>query len=127
MPQYNSGKMVKILAENCKTHVLDSRSGCEDMLRHLCKMLNMTSLSGPYSVKVSSIFGDTENDGVSAILVIAESHIAIHTWSHWRSARIVIDSCKDFDEDVIIQFVHTILTPGKIRVANEIWKDIFIQ
>lgn len=35
---------------------------------------------------------------------ILESHVAVHTWPEERAARIVVDSCADFDLDTAIEF-----------------------
>lgn len=39
--------------------------------------------------------------GISAGLILIESHIYIHTWTEKRYARFEISSCKDFDEEKV--------------------------
>lgn len=57
--------------------------------------LGMTRITEP---KVLEYNGPREeDDGVSGFVIIAESHISIHTFPHRRYVNIDIFSCKSFD------------------------------
>ena len=83
----------------------------------MARIIGMTPISGPYSVT----FKDnncSDNEGTSAVLIIAESHIAVHIWENMNAARIVIDSCKDFDEDLIESELVLILEPKQMLISD---------
>ncbi|MBM3941446.1 MAG: S-adenosylmethionine decarboxylase proenzyme [SAR202 cluster bacterium] len=59
--------------------------------------LGMTRITEP---KVLEYLGPKEEDaGVSGFVIIAESHISIHTFPHRNYVNIDIFSCKAFDTD----------------------------
>jgi S-adenosylmethionine/arginine decarboxylase-like enzyme len=45
-----------------------------------------------------------ENEGVSGVIVLAESHCAIHCWRDDKAVDLVVNSCKDFSIDKLIDF-----------------------
>lgn len=60
-------------------------------------MLGMTRITDP---KVLEYNGPKPEDaGVSGFVIIAESHISIHTFPHREYVNIDIFSCKSFDND----------------------------
>ena len=59
--------------------------------------LEMTRITEP---KVLEYQGpDVEDPGISGFVIIAESHISVHTFPHRRYVNIDIFSCKSFDND----------------------------
>lgn len=57
--------------------------------------LGMTRITEPKLKKHSG--HKMENSGISAFVIIAESHISIHTFPHRQYVNIDIFSCKSFD------------------------------
>jgi S-adenosylmethionine decarboxylase len=51
--------------------------------------------------------------GVSGFVIIAESHIAIHTYPEIGFFALDVFSCKDFDVDKAIRFIVGKLSPGR--------------
>ena len=63
--------------------------------------IGMTKISPP---KVSKYIGSKSEDwGVSAFVLIAESHISIHTFVESCYVNIDVFSCKSFDADQVIK------------------------
>jgi len=63
--------------------------------------IGMTKISPP---KVSKYIGSKPEDwGVSAFVLIAESHISIHTFPERSYLNIDIFSCKEFDAEQVIR------------------------
>jgi len=63
--------------------------------------INMTKISPP---KVSKYIGSKPKDwGVSGFVLIAESHISIHTFPERSYINIDIFSCKEFDAEETIK------------------------
>jgi S-adenosylmethionine decarboxylase proenzyme len=76
-----------ILAEyfECECTYLDS----EQTIRGL--MLEAASMSG--ATIVGNIFHHFNPQGVTGVVVIAESHLAIHTWPEFRYASVDLFTC----------------------------------
>lgn len=76
-----------ILAEyfECECTFLDS----EVAIRNL--MLEAASRSG--ATTVGSIFHHFSPQGVTGVVVVAESHLAIHTWPEFRYASVDLFTC----------------------------------
>lgn len=81
-----------------------------DFLDELVLALNMTVIMPTMGVRLP-IKGnykdhrgnkpDEEDCGHSMVVLISESHIAIHTWPKFNRAFLDIVSCKDFNEEVV--------------------------
>ena len=67
-----------------------------DFLDHFPSKLAMTPITEPQVLKYT---GDIAEDaGVSGFVIIAESHISIHTFPYREYVNIDIFSCKSFDD-----------------------------
>lgn len=75
-----------------------------DYLDNLDKIENtmLTSLSGSGATYVNHSFHKFSPQGVSGVIVIAESHLSIHTWPESEYAALDIFTCGDKDTAVII-------------------------
>ena len=63
----------------------------------------MTKIMPPYVFKYSGL--KPEDWGVSGIVLIAESHISIHTFPEKGYATIDLFTCKDFDTDSVAAMI----------------------
>lgn len=71
--------------------------------------LDMTKIMPPY---VFTYHGAVEDDwGVSGIVLIAESHISIHTFPDKGFVTLDIFSCREFDVDEAISYFCEIFEP----------------
>ena len=71
--------------------------------------LDMTKIMPPY---VFTYRGTVEDDwGVSGIVLIAESHISIHTFPDKGFVTLDIFSCREFDIDEAISYFCSIFEP----------------
>jgi S-adenosylmethionine/arginine decarboxylase-like enzyme len=104
MHEVDGGKTIRIILRDC---IADLRSVdfSEQMIRGLCRFLGMTQIGEPFAQCVSP--------GLSCGLIIAESHIFIHTWPESASARVVIDSCVDFDHNAAAEWLKDVYGAGK--------------
>lgn len=113
MPQYEDGKTLKWVIENCNHKGLTQAAWIESFLKSIAHLIHMKIIGGPLTVKFES-----PKDGVSSVLLIAESHIAIHTWPHDDAFRLVVDSCKDFKEDILKCWLYLVFGPS-IDIKNK--------
>lgn len=81
-----------------------------DILDRFPEKLTMTKIMPPYVFKYNG--GEVKDDwGISGIVLIAESHIAIHTFPEKGFFTLDIFSCKDFDIRDAVNFVVDELQP----------------
>src|SRR3989338_6250916 len=76
------------------------------MLDQLPEKLNMKKITTPYVVEVGpSTNGKKDSGGLSGFVMIAESHISIHTFPDIKFASIDIYTCKNnLDTESIISY-----------------------
>ena len=85
---------------NLGTHYLAEFFNCDrskinDMAFIERIMIEATELSGARMIK--HLFHQFSPQGISGVIVIAESHFAIHTWPEHGYAAVDLFSCSDFD------------------------------
>ena len=61
----------------------------------------------------------TPNGGVSGVLVLAESHISIHTWPEKNFAAIDIFMCGDCNPHLGIPVLEAAFTPSRIDLDEQ--------
>ena len=91
---------------------ITSEKEIKKWLRKLVKKIDMKIIKGPYSGYVSK----EGNRGITAIVMIETSHIAIHVWDEVSPALVQCDvySCAEFSSnEVLMEFVK--MEPTKIE------------
>jgi S-adenosylmethionine/arginine decarboxylase-like enzyme len=85
-------------------------------MTELVYKIDMNILSGPH-VKYLDKEG---NRGISGIVMIDTSHIAIHIWDELEPALVQMDvySCKKFDDQIVID--HLCNTMGVDTLASKV-------
>ena len=81
------GRQILIEFYDCRSEVLTDR----DRIRQY--MLEAAHHAG--ATVISDTFHHFKPDGVSGVVVIAESHISIHTWPEHRYAAVDVFTCGD--------------------------------
>jgi len=84
-------------------HPITSEKELRKWLRNLVKKIDMKIIKGPYAAYVSK----EGNRGLTGIVMIETSHIAIHVWDEISPALVQCDvySCADFSSnEVLIEF-----------------------
>ena len=74
-----------------------------NFLDELPALVGMTKIMPPYTFSYNGL--KPEDWGVSGIVLIAESHISIHTFPEKNYASIDIFSCKDFDVEAAADII----------------------
>ncbi|HEU25188.1 MAG: S-adenosylmethionine decarboxylase proenzyme [Mesoaciditoga sp.] len=81
------GRHLLIELYGCEPSVLDDVAGIEEHMRMAARKANSTI--------VNSTFHRFDPYGVSGVVVIAESHLSIHTWPEYGYAAVDIFTCGD--------------------------------
>ena len=91
---------------------LDDKQVIEGALRDAAAAAGATALH-VYLHKYS------ENGGVSGVLVLAESHISIHTWPERKFAAVDIFTCGRCEPYLAIDVLRRAFSPQSIRLTEQ--------
>jgi S-adenosylmethionine decarboxylase len=72
---------------DCEASILDSKEKVEEVLIKAAEVANATV--------IGSVFRKFSPQGVSGVVVVSESHLAIHTWPEHGYASVDIYTCGD--------------------------------
>ena len=106
---------------NVGKHILVDLHGCDSELlkevEYICDAM-MTAARKSQATIVGQCFKQFEPWGVSGVIVIAESHITIHTWPEYGLASVDYFSCSD--EPKIELAISHLKTALKAKRTDEI-------
>ena len=94
------GKHVLLDLNSCNHEKLDDYDLCFEFLNELPNQISMTKITQPYVFPYSGKV--PEDRGITGMVIIAESHISIHTFPLKQYAFIDIFSCKPFNTELAI-------------------------
>ncbi len=97
----------------CDAKLLSDATHVYRILDEMPSLLKMKKISIPQILPYEGSPGTFDKGGVSAFVLIATSHISIHTFVHQRYASVDIFSCKAFDTDKAIGYIS-----GKFRAKK---------
>lgn len=87
-----------------------------DLLNDLPELIDMTKIIQPYVFKYHGVV--PEDWGVTGMVIIAESHISVHTFPEHKRFHMDVFSCKPFDYDKAIKIIEEKL--GVTRRAADV-------
>lgn len=85
-----------------------------DVLNDLPDKIGMTKITQPYVFKYSGLV--PEDKGITGFIVIAESHISIHTFQEKDYIFIDLFSCKPFDYEYAAQYLKDIFEAKEAEI-----------
>lgn len=74
-----------------------------NILHELPVEIGMTKITQPYVFPYSGLV--PEDKGITGTVIIAESHISIHTFQEKDYVFVDVFSCKDFDVDLAAEYI----------------------
>jgi len=95
--------------KGCPREVLENYKIHFDYLKKLPEMIGMTPITQPYVFPYSGLV--SEDKGITGIVIIAESHLSIHSFEDKGYTFIDMFSCKDFDVDAAIKYTIELFKP----------------
>lgn len=101
-----------LLAEfySCSSEKLNDADAISAVMTSAVEISNATIIK-PFFHKFSP-------HGVSGIIVIAESHLAIHTWPEYGYAAVDLFSCGDFNFTGALEFIRDNLNAGRCSIVS---------
>lgn len=110
------GKQLMVEVYGCETKLLDDPVFIENCMVEAAKIANATV--------VQQFFHQFSPYGVSGTVVIAESHINIHTWPEYAYAAIDIFTCgPTLDAQAAIDFLQKKLNASKVNIQEYLRGD----
>ena len=98
------GLHVTIDASGCNREKLTSQELVYDILNELPSKICMTKMTLPYVCKWLDKFSQG-TPGFSGFIMIAESHISIHTFHDQNYVFVDVFSCRNFDANKAVKYI----------------------
>jgi len=84
-------------------HLLQNGKKLERLLDEIVDVIGMTKIAGPFiKLHIPEDRSRYKEWGYSGVVIIAESHISIHTYPELSYVSIDVYSCREFDKDKVI-------------------------
>ena len=80
---------------DCNPTILDDLETCFGLLNELPSKIGMTKISQPHVFRYKAPV--PEDSGITGVVIIAESHISLHTYPNKNFAFVDLFSCKPFN------------------------------
>lgn len=103
------GKHIKVRLYGVEFGKLKDAATAERFLVESVDAAGMRPLDDPWVYDVRTelerqgvVPNPDEPEGVTGIVVLSTSHVAIHTWPHRGYANIDVYSCRDFETDAVL-------------------------
>ncbi len=112
--EYGFGQHLMLDGYGCDQEKLKDLDGIYNFLSGYPDQINMTKIMPPYVFKYS---GKVPEDwGISGFVLIAESHISIHTFPEKLYLSLDIFSCKEFDTGAAIEHIKRLFDIKKVEI-----------
>jgi len=99
----------------CNKKKLGDKNFIIEFLDNLVKEIDMRKISPVEVIEYEGNPNTFDKGGISAFVIIAESHISIHTFIEQAFASLDIFSCKDFDVEKAEKFAIEMLEAKKVE------------
>jgi S-adenosylmethionine decarboxylase len=99
----------------CDVDSLNDKELLEKALRDLSDIMGLRIILGPVLVHYVGRKGSPSGEGYSGFVVVAESHVSIHTDIRMGYASIDVYSCKEFDVKRIEEYLNKVFKPAGIE------------
>ena len=99
----------------CTGDLLLDTEQLRSFMEKLVVVLGMRKLIEPVLVRCDNELNSWDQGGISAFVMIAESHISIHTFPHSGLVTADVYSCKPFDTDNTIKMFKNAFNVAEIK------------
>lgn len=99
----------------CEKDSISSDKIIFDILDRLPGEIGMHKISQPQITRYPGRSGTFDSGGISGFVLIAESHISIHTFVSQSYATVDVFSCKEFDTKKATDYLISKFNPQKVE------------
>lgn len=111
MKKVSLGKQVLAEFYGCCVETINSKDIIRESMIEAAKIAKATI--------VADVFHEFNPHGISGVVVIAESHIAIHSWPEHRCASVDIFTCsEDMNPQAAVDFLKTVFKAKRVEVKT---------
>jgi S-adenosylmethionine decarboxylase len=108
------GPHITLDLKGCPKDILSNYQLHFDYLKNIPELIQMTPITQPYVFPYEGLV--PEDKGITGIVIIAESHISVHSFEEKGYCFIDIFSCKPFDYERAIELTKEIFQPQDFEV-----------
>ena len=108
------GPHITIDLKGCPKETLSDYNLHFNYLKSLPEMIDMTPITQPYVFPYAGLV--PEDRGITGIVIIAESHISVHSFEEKGYCFIDIFSCKNMDTEKAIQITLDMFKPESYEI-----------
>jgi S-adenosylmethionine decarboxylase len=108
------GPHITLDLKGCPKETLSNYNLHFDYLKNLPELIHMTPITQPYVFPYSGLV--PEDKGITGIVIIAESHISVHSFEEKGYCFIDIFSCKDMDVERAIEITLDMFKPESYEI-----------
>jgi S-adenosylmethionine decarboxylase len=107
-PGVGFGPHLTFDGSGCPPRRLDRLESIYDFLHHFPDVIGMTRIMPPYVLRYA-------DRGLAGFVLIAESHVTVHTYP--SAGRVMVDvfSCRAFDVERAVAEVRALFTPDRVE------------
>ncbi|HIJ11192.1 TPA: deoxyhypusine synthase [Candidatus Woesearchaeota archaeon] len=111
--KHGEGSHLIVDAFECDAALLNNPDFITSFLQEFPDLIDMTPITEP-TVK-NHVAENPDDSGITGFIIIAESHISIHTYPDRQFASIDIFSCREFDVNKAVEIIKEKFTPGRVE------------
>ena len=97
----------------CDRSKINNKKIISDMLKELPELISMKKISKPHVMEYKA--EQEPESGITGFVLLAESHISIHTYPKKGYFAFDIFSCKEFDTEKAINYVNAKFSAKRIK------------
>ncbi|MFH1663985.1 MAG: deoxyhypusine synthase [archaeon] len=110
---HGKGNNIFFDCSGCDKKALNDKEKIKEFLIRVSDSIEMKRLTEP--VVVSYKHKHNEESGITGFVIIAESHISIHSYPEKAEAFVDVFSCREFDSEKVVAVLNEFFFPKKIE------------
>jgi S-adenosylmethionine decarboxylase len=101
------------------SYAIDLWTDRTDLLVDEAAMLTILrdAATAGHAVVVGSLSHEFPNGAITAVVLLSQSHLSVHTWPEFKLANIDLLTCGPLNADLMVAHLKTELAPTKIHVT----------
>jgi len=99
----------------CRPEALADKGLVRRVFEELSRILRLRMITEPLITYYSGESGSPSGEGISGFVVVAESHLSIHTDLRTGFASIDVYSCKEFDPGVVERYLIEVFGAERVE------------
>lgn len=89
-----------------------------DETGYIEKALNQAALACGATILATHLHSFGKNSGVTGVVMLAESHISIHTWPEMKYMALDVFMCGKSDPYLAVPVLHEFFKPGEMKIIE---------